>query len=202
MSSPEPGQCWGILGGVFDPIHRGHVRLAEQIMDKSGLDGILMVPSCDPPHRERKPRAPYEARVEMAELAVAGCPGFAVSRIEATLDNPSFTLETLRAVKAAYPGVDFRFIIGADNVSQLKTWHRWEDLLKENKFLVGHRRGADLGFLGEFREVGMELVETELFDLSSTEIRRRITEGITTAELAELVSRPVAVYIEREGFYR
>jgi nicotinate-nucleotide adenylyltransferase len=202
MPAPEPRQNWGILGGVFDPVHCGHIQLASDILAGCRLDGILMVPSFDPPHRARKPVASFEARAAMLDLALAGQSTITVSRIEADLDRPSYTLETLRALRAAYPETEFRFIIGADNVPQLTTWHRWEVLLRETKLLVGHRPGADLSELDSFPGASMELVETSLVNISSTEIRRKIASGITPDQLSVLVTKPVADYIVREGLYR
>ena len=100
MPALEPGQRWGILGGMFDPVHLGHLSLAENIRTARDLDGVLLVPSYDPPHRSEQPRAPFDDRVAMLELAVGDLPGLEVSNIEALLERPGYTLLTVRALNA------------------------------------------------------------------------------------------------------
>jgi nicotinate-nucleotide adenylyltransferase len=201
MPAPEPGQQWGILGGTFDPVHRGHLSLGREILKAKQLDGILLVPSYDPPHRESDPTASFEERLAMLRLAVAGDPAFAISTIEETTSRPSYTLNTVRALRNEHPGVEFFFIVGADNLSLLRTWHCWETVLQEIRLLVGTRPGANLAAADQFAAKAMELVPITEIDVSSTEIRSTIKKVATVGELCELTPRAVAEYIVERGLY-
>ena len=111
MPAPEPGQKWGILGGTFDPVHLGHLALGTAILEARQLDGILLLPAFDPPHREAQPSASFQDRLNMLDLVCEGEPRFTVCTIEEELERPSYSLRTIRALKQKYSGVDFRFII-------------------------------------------------------------------------------------------
>ncbi len=201
MPALEPGQRWGILGGTFDPVHRGHLGLGREILKAKKLDGILLVPSYDPPHRDHEPAASFDERHAMLRIAVADDPDFAISTVEERTSRPSYTLNTVRALREEHQGVEFAFIVGADNLSLLRTWHCWETVLREIKLLVGARPGADLTAAGRFAAEAMELVPTTEIDVSSTEIRRIITKGATLGEICEWVPRVVATYIVERRLY-
>jgi nicotinate-nucleotide adenylyltransferase len=202
MPAPEPGQRWGILGGTFDPVHLGHLSLGRQIREVRRLDGVLLVPSYDPPHRDHEPDASFADRLAMLRLAVDDDPNFAISTIEETTSRPSYTLNTVRALRAAHPGVEFYFIVGADNLALLRTWHRWETVLREIKLLVGARPGADLSEVDSFPADALELVPTDEIAVSSTEVRQAIRRGTDPESLARLVPRAVAEYIAERKLYR
>lgn len=202
MPAPEPGQKWAILGGTFDPVHLGHLALATDILNAEQLDGVLLIPAYDPPHKGEQPRATFQDRLAMLQLVCESEPHFAISSIEEELERPSYTLMTIRALRRKYDGVDFRFIIGADNLVLLKTWHRWEELLDEVRLLVGCRPGADMDAIKDYPEARIDIVETSLVDISSTDTRRAVSRGVTDDELKQLVPRPVADYIFTEGLYR
>jgi nicotinate-nucleotide adenylyltransferase len=201
MPAPEPGERWGILGGAFDPVHFGHLTITREIRNEAKLDGVLLVPTLDPPHRPQQPVVGFEDRVAMLELALKGETAMAVSRIEESTTRPSYTLDTVRALKKKHPGVEFVFIIGADIVSQFKTWHCWQDLLREITLIVGHRPGADLRELSTFPEERFKLVETTPVDLSSTQVRERIRMGSTREQLSEMVPPSVADFILNRSLY-
>ena len=202
MPAPEPGQKWGILGGTFDPVHLGHLALATEVLEARQLDGILLLPTFDPPHRDEQPHAAFQDRLTMLHMIGESEPRFAVCTIEEELELPGYTLRTIRALRQKYDGVDFQFIIGADNLAQLKTWHRWETLLDEVRLLVGYRPGADLEAIKDYPQARIDIIETTLVDISSTDIRQAVREGVTADELNRLVPPPVADYIIRKGLYR
>lgn len=201
MPAPEPGQKWGILGGTFDPVHRGHLQLAQEIRAAVQLDGVMLIPAFHPPHRNNQTLASFDDRLAMLRLAADDDASFVVSNIEEKLDRPGYTLETMRAVKKRHPKVEFFFIVGADNLSMLRTWHEWETVLEENRLLVGSRPGADLSRLASYSDYDLEVVETSLIDISSTNIRWRIHNGIDLDELSRLVPSPVAKYIAERKIY-
>ncbi len=202
MPAPEPGQKWAILGGTFDPVHLGHIALATDILNAEQLDGVLLIPAYDPPHRDEQPRATFEDRLAMLDLVCESEPRFTVCPIEEELERPSYTLMTIGALRRKYDGVDFRFIIGADNLIQLKTWHRWDELLDEVRLLVGCRPGADMDAIKDYPEARIDIVETSMVDISSTATRRVVRGGATEDELKQLVPAPVADYIVAKGLYR
>jgi len=202
MPAPEPGESWGILGGVFDPVHHGHLALARDIRTARRLDGILFVPTFEPPHRSARPVAGYPDRVEMLDLALQDESGFEVSRIEEATSRPSYTLDTVRALKAAHHDVGFSFLVGADNLDQLKTWHEWRKILDEVRLLVGCRPGAAVNELPDLPADRIDLVETSLVDLSSTYVRSRIKPGLSLDELNKMVPPAVAGYILQRKLYR
>lgn len=201
MPAPELGECWGILGGVFDPVHLGHIHLGRDIRIKKNLDGILFVPACKPPHRPTEKRAPFADRVAMLRLAVADHDNFEVSAIEEDAALSGFTLDTVRELRAAYPDVSFYFLIGADNLRSFMTWHQWRQLLKEISLLVGSRPGSDPAIVKELLGDRVELVDTGLIDVSSTKVRSVIRQGADIERLARLVPRPVAEYILENKLY-
>ncbi|MCX6834633.1 MAG: nicotinate-nucleotide adenylyltransferase [candidate division Zixibacteria bacterium] len=202
MPAPEPGERWGILGGVFDPVHFGHLTLARDVLGISNLNGVLLVPTCQPPHRSQQPAADFEDRIAMLRLALVGRRGLEISRIEDATPRPSYTLQTVKALKQAHPAVEFMFIIGADNLSQLQTWHKWTDILREVRLVVGCRPGASIGDLSAFPSGRIDLVETSEVDLSSTLVRERVKCGATREELVTMVPAQVADFILQRKLYQ
>jgi nicotinate-nucleotide adenylyltransferase len=202
MPAPSPGQRWGILGGVFDPVHLGHLTLARDVRSIRHLQGILFVPTFQPPHRPSPPKASFEDRMEMVRLALCDQPDMEVSRIEEQTTRPSFTLDTVQALKVAYPGVEFELIVGADQLSQLPTWHRWRELLDEVRLVVGCRPGAVQPQLPDSAPERILILESSLVDLSSTQVRAGIEGGATLYKLTALVPQAVAEYIIARDLYR
>jgi nicotinate-nucleotide adenylyltransferase len=199
---PEKGGLWAVFGGVFDPVHNGHLALANSIFTAKGFDGILFVPSYNPPHKAGHPAASFEDRVSMLNLATADSDRYLVDTIESEIEGPGYTLNMVRAVKKRYPGADFRFIIGADNINDIGNWYRPDDVFREIKIIAGARPGFRLKDPGKYPKDRMEFVDTELADVSSSLIRERIASGISTEELAVLVPAPVARYIMEKRVYQ
>ncbi|RKX24599.1 MAG: nicotinate (nicotinamide) nucleotide adenylyltransferase [Candidatus Zixiibacteriota bacterium] len=202
MPVPENGESWGILGGMFDPIHNGHLNLARNILSAKKLDGVLFVLSFNPTHRKEDIAVSFDDRLAMLELALRDYPKFAISDIERTMDLPGYTLNTVRELTKAYPDVSFRFLIGSDNLASFKTWYCWEQVLEEIPLLVGGRPGTVLQDTESLSPGRVELVDIELVDLSSSMVRRKIQAGLTQEELSEFVPSPVAAYIAEKGLYR
>ena len=118
----------GIFGGTFDPIHYGHLRSAFELLQALRLSEVRFVPSADPPHRNSTV-ASADMRYRMVEVAVAGQPGFAVDDCEFRRDGPSYTIDTLTAVREEHPGVSLCLITGMDAYLGLTSWYRWDEIL-------------------------------------------------------------------------
>ncbi|MGH3086170.1 MAG: nicotinate-nucleotide adenylyltransferase, partial [Rubrobacteraceae bacterium] len=173
----------GIFGGTFDPVHLGHMLVAEQVMDEMRLERVIFVPGGIPPHKEASSvRAGVEDRFEMVRAAVKGNSRFEVERIEVDAGRAMHTVDTVPLLKEKYPGNDWFFITGADEVSNLLTWKEPDKLLEEVVMVAATRPGSDLSKLDHL-EAGLRNfdrifpVECSRVDISATGIRRRILQG-------------------------
>jgi nicotinate-nucleotide adenylyltransferase len=173
----------GIFGGTFDPIHQGHMIIAEQVMGELDLSRVVFVPGGVPPHKEASSvRASAEDRFDMVEAAVASNERFLVDRVEVDSGRPMYSVETVRLLKERSPDDEWYFIGGADEVSNLLTWMEPDRLLEEVVMVAATRPGYDLGKL-QHLEAGLRNfdrifpVECTRVDISATGIRRRILQG-------------------------
>lgn len=193
----------GILGGSFDPVHTGHIGLARDVYGQLNLQQVIFVPAYVAPHKIGQSCAGAEDRYRMVELAVADVPYFAVRDIELRRGNVSYTVDTMRELCRHCPEQEFYFIIGADSVPQLATWHEIDELFKLVKFAVVCRSGyeeeckaARLSF-GKNAE-RIVLVKTPEYTVSSTQVRQHLAQGLP---LDGLVAPAVAQYIKERGLY-
>ncbi len=202
MPSPENGGAWGILGGSFDPVHLGHLKLASEIRSNADLDGVLLVPAFRHPFKEAC-HASFEQRVEMLRLAAAGYDYLVVSEIEKDHDLPGYTLSTVRALKGAFEAATFSFLIGEDNLAELGGWHKPDEILAEVPILVGVRgsgncaEDADHWWSGRVR-----MVETSPLEASSTQVRELIGMNAPFGQLQRLIPEPVREYVAAQGLYQ
>jgi len=159
----------GLFGGTFDPVHNGHLILAREAMEQLGLDLVLFLPANISPHKQHSPPTPASDRVEVLRAAIRNEPGFVLSEIDVQRKGASFSIDTVRQVRADYPKAELFFFIGADNVAELQTWKEWE-LLQRLVCFVVMGRGQDVP------EHDFPTIERRV-DISSTEIRNRIARG-------------------------
>jgi nicotinate-nucleotide adenylyltransferase len=199
--TPDQGGRWGILGGTFDPVHLGHLTLASDMCQRKNLTGVFFVPSVKHPFKQGKCQASFSDRTAMLRLAVEGYDNFFVSEIEDEAGLSGYTLDTVRSVKQMYPESEFYFIVGADLLNELNDWHNPTQLLKEVKMLVGARLGQGNNAPDSFPSDRIELVETSLVNVSSTDIRRRIKENVPVVELDKLLPPKVRLYIQQRKLY-
>ena len=199
---PEQGGQWGILGGTFDPVHYGHLTLANEIRVRKRLTGVMLVPSLRHPFKKDQCQASFADRLEMLKLAVETHEHLSVSDIESDMNLSGYTLDTVRALKNLYPQAEFFFIMGADNLSELDQWHSPRQIFEEVKILVGSRPVFDKKKLSALRIDSIELIPTILVNISSTEIRRRIKEHAPSEELDKLMPPKVREYIRQRKLYR
>ena len=194
----------GIFGGTFDPIHQGHMVIAEQVMGELGLDHILFVPAGIPPHKEASSvRASTGDRYDMVEAAVEGNERFSVDRVEVDVGRPMHSVETVQILKERSRDDEWFFITGADEVSNLLAWKDPDRLLEEVVMVAATRPGYDLSRLDHLEAKLRNFdrifpVECTRVDISATGIRRRILQG---KSVRYLVPEEVYEIIMERGLY-
>lgn len=195
----------GLFGGTFDPVHLGHLILAEQCREALGLDRLWFVVTAMPPHKSGD-RTPVSHRLEMARVAVAGHAAFEVSEIEAWRPGPHYSVETLAEVQRQRPDDELFFLIGADSLVDLPTWRQPDGIARMATVVVVNRPGVDrnpadpsvLPDLGPGTRP-LRAVTVPPIGISSTDLRRRLAEG---RSVRYMVPRGVEAYIEAHGLYR
>lgn len=208
----------GVLGGTFDPIHYGHLRIAQEVCTGLGLDQVRFMPAAIPPHREA-PRASAKQRREMARLAIHGNEKFVLDDRELKREGPSYTIDTLSELRVELgEGRPFCLILGSDAFAALRSWHRWRELFDLSHVLLVQRPGAALDperLSGPLREEWVkrgasvetlrdrpagniaEHVVTPL-DISASAIRQMLREGKSPRYL---LPESVLDYIRAENLY-
>ena len=186
----------GIFGGSFNPIHNGHISLARQLKEKAGLDEVWLMVSPQNPMKRQADLLSDEARLQMARLALEHETGIIASDYEMHLPKPSYTWLTLQSLSRDYPDRQFVLMIGGDNWAIFHRWFHADDILQNYQVVVYPRR--DEQPVEKTLPAGVTIVEAELLDVSSTEIRQRIREG---RSIQELVPSSVAAFIKQEGYY-
>ena len=196
----------GLFGGTFDPIHLGHLILAERCREEAGLEEVWFLPSYVPPHKTERTITRFEQRCEMVALATAGQPAFRVERIEKELPPPSFTSETLAELRARHPEHEFSLVIGGDSLREFPTWHNPRKVLELARLVAVPRPGTSAVTAGELAAklelpaegVRLLLVECPAIDIASREIRARVKEG---KSIRFLVPRSIEEYIRERKLY-
>ena len=194
----------GIFGGTFDPIHQGHMVIAEQVADTLGLRCVIFVPGGVPPHKPpTSVKASAEDRLSMVEAAIADNEEFLVDRVEIDAGRPMYSVETVPLVKERYEGDEWYFITGADEVSNLLSWKEPDDLLAQTAMVAATRPGYDISNLDHLAEALENFeqivpVECTRVDVSATRIRRMLAEG---KSVRYLVPDGVFEIIHDRGLY-
>jgi nicotinate-nucleotide adenylyltransferase len=194
------GRRLGVMGGTFDPIHYGHLVTAEEALAQFELEGVLFVPTGLPWMKQHEVVSPAEDRYLMTVIATASNPLFRVSRIEVEREGPTYTVETLRALKAE-EDADLYFITGADAILEIVQWKDRADLFDLARFIAATRPGFDMaGFEvpGEMSDAVI-VMNIPALAISSTDIRDRVKAG---RPIRYLVPEGVKSYIEKAGLYR
>jgi nicotinate-nucleotide adenylyltransferase len=196
----------GIFGGTFDPVHYGHLLLAEQCREQCRLDQVWFLPAGVPPHKLERTIASGKARAEMLELAVAGHEDFRIDRRELDRADACYTVDTLAALQSADPARELVFLLGADSLVDFPTWREPRRILELARLAVVNRGGNPLPalaalqpILGAALESRIEFVTIPGVDISSSDIRRRVREG---KSIRYMTPRVVECYIQTHGLYK
>jgi nicotinate-nucleotide adenylyltransferase len=192
----------GLLGGSFDPIHAGHIAVAEAALRLRHLDRVLLVPAGQAPHKARG-GAPFEHRLAMTRLAAEGHPGLDVLDLEGRREGPSYTVDTLRELRRLHPGAELELLVGADMLEDLPRWREAAEVVRLVQ-VVGFGRpgaspdGARQAFDKAFGPGRHAWLDLEPADISSTEIRRRLGAG---EAVQGLLDPRVEAYTRKNGLY-
>lgn len=191
------------MGGTFDPIHYGHLLMAEEARQAFGIDLVVFVPNGRPAHKKEYAVSGPEHRYAMTLLATASNPFFACSRVEIDRPGPSYSIDTIRHFHDLYPGLEhLYFITGADAILQILTWRDYENVLGECEFIAVTRPGFHLEDMPELTGSTLAHHVTLLpipgLDISSTMIRTRVATGHT---IKYLTTETVVNYLTREKLY-
>lgn len=207
----------GLFGGTFDPVHFGHLRPAVELAEAYDLDVLYLLPNHRPVHRGPA-RASTERRIDMLELAIGNAERLAIDSREALRDRPSYTFETLSEIHAEQPDATVLFFMGLDAFAKYDTWHHWEEILElANLVIVGRpdaqhsRFSADLIVRQQARCGGkirdgyhgvIEQCEVTQLAISSTDIRHRLSQGLTVRFLLpEAVSEYIGCHMLYQSLF-
>lgn len=191
----------GLYGGTFDPIHLGHLILAEQCREQLRLDAVWFIPAGEPPHKPPGGRTSGRQRFEMIELAIAGHAAFRVVDVEITRSGASYTVETLSLLHQHHPAAEFWWLIGADMLRDFPTWREPERILTMARLAAVNRGGMEspetIAARHSFRH-RIDDVSMPAFTLSASDVRQRVSEG---KSVRYLIPRAVEIYIAQHGLY-
>lgn len=197
----------GVFGGTFDPVHYGHLILAEQCREQGRLNEVWFLPAPRPPHKQQDALTRFDQRVEMLALALAGNPAFRVEEMEKDRAGPSYTADTLTELRRRHPRHEFFLLVGSDTLADLPQWHEPLRVLEAAGLLVMMRPNNPMPTPEHLRAafglpaavpLRLEVVQTPLIDISSRDLRRRAAAG---RSLRYFLPRAVECYIHDKRLY-
>lgn len=192
----------GVLGGTFDPIHNGHLKVAHFCQDELNLEEVLFVPAGSPPHKH--PVEEYTNRVEMVKLAIAANSSFCLAELEKPNPNKpqsyNYTFDTLNQINRLHKNAKIYFIIGEDNVPEIEKWHKYKELFGLAKFVVLSRNSRNIKKLNQLSYFNkLKFISMDEIDISSVEIRNKLYNN---EEVQGLVPGKVIDYIKKYTLYK
>jgi len=197
----------GLFGGTFDPIHIGHINLANSLINKKFIDQIIFVPAAKPPHKPDNPITEFYHRHKMVELAIKGFSYFSVSNLEKKrLPLPSYTYDTVKEFQKLYPDDKLFLIIGEDSLLQIHTWYKSKEIINCCDLLIYPRtnENSSIEKLEAFwnktdaKKLFASLVNLKLYKVSSTQIRESLKSGYNKNNF---LSKAVSEYIKENNLY-
>ena len=193
----------GVMGGTFDPIHHGHLVTAEEALSQFSLDQVVFVPTGRPWMKADRPVSPAEDRYLMTVIATSSNPHFLVSRLEIEREGPTYTVETLRALRDEVgPSCELFFVTGADAMLEILQWKDPEEILNQAHFIAATRPGYDIARFereAPSSHPNVSVMNIPALAISSSDIRRRVAAG---EPIRYLVPEGVKTYIEKARLYR
>lgn len=205
QTAVTPRRRVGVMGGTFDPVHHGHLVAASEVADRFDLDEVVFVPTGQPWQKDDRQVSPAEDRYLMTVIATASNPRFSVSRVDIDRHKVTYTVDTLRDLRAQHPNADLYFITGADALESILSWQDWEELFALAKFVGVSRPGYELhtehlaAHLEQLPADAVTLIEIPALAISSTECRLRAAEH---RPVWYLVPDGVVQYISKRNLYR
>ena len=187
----------GLYFGSFNPIHNGHLMLANYLVENSGLDALWFVISPQNPFKTKESLLPDYQRLELVNRAIEGYKKFSACDIEFSMPKPSYTIDTLTYLKEKYPKREFALIMGTDNLDRLDRWKNYEQIINYHKIIVFPRNGSDGGALRSHPNV--QIVDTPIIEVSSTFIRESIRQG---RDVRFFMPEKVFEYVDEMNFWR
>jgi len=196
----------GVFGGSFDPVHLGHLTIAQDAVEQLDLNRLIFVPAAVPPHKQGHTLAEGRHRFEMLQLATEGNLSFEVSDMELQRGGVSYTVDTMTQIQAENPGAELFFIVGLDSLAELHLWRNIEQLLEMCTVVPFARGGEDPARVAEqiqlssaWKEKLLErLIRIHEIEISASEVRMRLAEGLS---IRYLVPPEVEMYIAEHGLY-
>ena len=161
----------GILGGTFDPVHTGHVQIAESFLNSGVIDRLLVLPAPSPPHKQNQERRSFQDRLNMLQIAFQDIERVEVSDIEQQLPEPSYTISTINYLQNSFPDQNWYLCFGGDTLATFHKWYRYQEILKHVTLLVAERPGYDSSSIKPEILEKTIIVDHEPVDVSSTDIR-------------------------------
>jgi len=187
----------GLYFGSFNPIHNGHLMLANYLVENSGLDALWFVISPQNPFKTKESLLPDYQRLELVNRAIEGYKKFSACDIEFSMPKPSYTIDTLTYLGEKYPKREFALIMGTDNLDRLDRWKNYEQIINNHKIIVFPRNGSDGGTLRSHPNV--KIVDTPIIEVSSTFIRESIRQG---KDVRFFMPEKVFEYVDEMNFWR
>ncbi|MDO5070089.1 MAG: nicotinate-nucleotide adenylyltransferase [Neisseria zoodegmatis] len=199
----------GLFGGTLDPIHNGHIHIARAFADELALDMVVFLPAGNPYHKkEEQTRTDARHRLAMTELAISDDPRFAASDCDIIREGATYTFDTVQIFRQQFPSAQLWWLLGSDSLLQLHTWKKWQTIVNQTHIAVAAREGDNIaqaprelhGWIGSALQNGsLHLLQTPMYNISSTEIRCRIRNG---EPVSGLIDPRVENYIARNHLYR
>ena len=209
LRNETPGHIMriGIFGGTFDPVHLGHLILAEQCRTQAALDEVWFLPSYHPPHKQDRALTRFEQRCDMLELAIVGQPAFKVERVEKELPPPSYTAETLAELARRFPSNEFFLLMGSDCLPDLPYWYQPEQVIQRAGLVVVPRPGVMLWTSNRLATalgmhpsaIRLQFVACPMIEIASRELRRALADQMS---IRYLIPRAVEEYIRERKLYQ